>query len=189
MGDTDVIELLMKQHSEIRELFSHVQGSIGAERRDAFRRLVRMLAVHETAEEEAVHPLARLLLPGGDAIISDRLQEEHDAKKLLASLETIDTDDPAFLTSLGELRDAVLAHAESEEQSEFAVLRDELTEAERRGMAAAVKTAQLTAPTHPHPGVESAAMNMVAGPVVAIIDRTRDLVRGAQARFRRRAGH
>ncbi len=77
----------------------------------------------------------------------------------------------------------MLAHAAMEEQLVFPQLREELSAAESRGMAAAVKVAQLTAPTHPHPGVESAVKNMMAGPVVAVIDRARDLIRGAQARF------
>jgi hypothetical protein len=35
------------------------------------------------------------------------------------------------------------------------------------------------APTHPHPGVESQAANMAAGPMAALIDRTRDAVKSA----------
>lgn len=185
MGDTDVVDLLANQHTEIRGLFGQVQASAGEQRRDAFRKLVRLLATHETAEEEAVHPLARYLLPDGAAVVQARLCEERHAKKLLASLEAVGTGDPQFPGRLGELRDAVLAHAEAEEQLEFRWLRQRLTAAERRGMAGAVRAVQFTAPTHPHPGVESAAKNVVAGPVAAVIDRTRDLIRDVQTRFGR----
>ena len=58
--DDDVVALLMRQHGDIRNLFDEVEAATGEERRDAFRRLVRLLAAHETAEEEVVHPFARM---------------------------------------------------------------------------------------------------------------------------------
>ncbi|WP_443032516.1 hemerythrin domain-containing protein, partial [Streptomyces sp. DH18] len=79
--DEDVVALLMRQHGEIRNLFDEVEHSSGDARRDAFRRLVRLLAVHETAEEEVVHPFARRSLPGGEQVVEDRLQEEKAAKE------------------------------------------------------------------------------------------------------------
>jgi hypothetical protein len=41
-------------------------------------------------------------------------------------------------------------------------------------MRKAVKFAESVAPTRPHPGVESAPANMLAGPFVAMVDRVRD---------------
>jgi hypothetical protein len=46
-------------------------------------------------------------------------------------------------------------------------------------MAAAVRAAEAIAPTHPHPGTESATKNMLAGPLLAMSDRVRDLIRTA----------
>lgn len=48
----------------IEELFLLVTGGDGDVRRDAFDDLVVLLSIHETAEEEVIHPLAREL-PGG----------------------------------------------------------------------------------------------------------------------------
>ena len=61
--DDDVVALLMRQHGDIRNLFDEVEATGGEERRDAFRRPVRLPAVHETAEEEVVHPFARKGFP------------------------------------------------------------------------------------------------------------------------------
>ncbi|MGB6165925.1 MAG: hemerythrin domain-containing protein [Pseudonocardiaceae bacterium] len=52
----DVIDLLIAQHSLIRDLFEEVKTAQGEAQEEAFHRLRRMLAVHETAEEEVVHP-------------------------------------------------------------------------------------------------------------------------------------
>ena len=52
----DVVDLLLAQHARIEEQFLLVTGGTGEARRDAFDDLVRLLAVHETAEEEIIHP-------------------------------------------------------------------------------------------------------------------------------------
>ncbi|WP_067811848.1 hemerythrin domain-containing protein [Actinomadura kijaniata] len=176
---TDVIDLLYQQHGQIRDLFGLVMVSEGEERRTAFQDLVRLLAVHETAEEEIVHPMARSL-PGGGGIVDDRLAEERSAKELLAELDGMDTEAPDFLAKLDQLRLAVLTHARAEERYEFERLRDQFSDAQRKAMAVAVKAAEATAPTHPHPGTESATKNMLVGPFAAIMDRTRDLIRDAR---------
>ncbi|WP_306470619.1 hemerythrin domain-containing protein [Actinomadura litoris] len=145
----------------------------------AFQRLVRLLAVHETAEEEIVHPMARRL-PGGDGIVDDRLAEEREAKELLAELDGMDTGEPGFLKSIDRLRVDVLTHARAEERYEFDRLKDQFSPAQLKGFAAAVRAAEAIAPTHPHPGTESATKNMLAGPVVAMADRVRDMINDAR---------
>lgn len=176
---TDVVDLLRAQHGRIRDLFDLVMKSDGKERTDAFRDLVRLLAVHETAEEEIIHPMARSL-PGGDGIVDDRLEEEREAKELLSELDGMDTADPGFLPKLDKLRIAVLTHARAEERYEFDRLKDQWSPAQLKGLAAAVRAAEAIAPTHPHPGTESATGNMLAGPFVAVMDRVRDMIRDAR---------
>ncbi|TYK43981.1 hemerythrin domain-containing protein [Actinomadura decatromicini] len=175
----DVIDLLRAQHGRIRDLFDQVMSTEGEERAGAFRELVRLLAVHETAEEEIVHPMARRL-PGGDGIVDDRLAEEREAKELLSELDGMDTEDPRFLKSVDKLRIEVLTHARAEERYEFDRLKDQFSPAQLKGFAAAVRAAEATAPTHPHPGTESATKNMLAGPMVAMVDRVRDMIRDAR---------
>ena len=173
----DVVDLLIHQHSQIRDLFDEVENTVGDDRKDAFDRLVRLLAVHETAEEEIIHPLARRTLPGGEENVDDRLEEERKAKEKLARIKSMDPQSRQFLTELDELRIAVLTHARAEERYEFLRIRDEISDAHRRGLAAAMRLAEAIAPTHPHPGVESATKNLLAGPVAALADRVRDLFR------------
>lgn len=183
MGENDVVDLLVRQHTMIRDLFDEVEESVTAtQRAESFERLVRMLAVHETAEEEIVHPYARLKIEDGDEVVDDRLAEEREAKQMLADLEKLGTDHPGFSGHLQMLRAAVLAHARAEERYEFAQLRARTSVAERRAMAAGVKAAEALAPTHPHPGTESVVMNLLFGPPLAIVDRTRDVIRQAMRR-------
>ncbi|MEV0585089.1 hemerythrin domain-containing protein [Nonomuraea sp. NPDC050310] len=179
MQETDVIELLLAQHGMIRNLFDEVEQAAPDRRAEAFTRLVRLLAVHETAEEEIVHPFARMKIEGGDGLVDDRLAEEREAKELLQHMDQAGPDDPDFTKNLLTLRAAVEAHARSEERYEFNKIIQHTSVAERRAMAAGVKAAEALAPTHPHPGTESAIKNLLVGTPVAMMDRARDVIRQA----------
>ncbi|HEX6472029.1 MAG TPA: hemerythrin domain-containing protein [Streptosporangiaceae bacterium] len=180
--DNDVIELLLQQHREIHRLFGEVEGATGVRRVEAFDRLRRCLAVHETAEEEIVHPFARYAAADGAEVVEARLAEEKHAKQTLQRLERLDPALPEFAAALAELRAAVLAHSQREEDEEFPRIRANSTPQQLRGMAAAVRAAEAVAPTHPHPGVESPTANLLAGPLAAMIDRTRDRIRQTAGR-------
>jgi hemerythrin superfamily protein len=171
----DVVAFLKEQHEHIKQLFGAVTMSTGDEREREFIALRRLLAVHETAEEEIVHPAARRALPQGESLIAARLQEENEAKTLLAQLEDLDIDSSEFSTKLTILERAVLAHASAEERLEFEQLAGMLDQKQLRHMRMAAEFAEKVAPTHPHAGLESATANMLAGPFAAMMDRTRDL--------------
>ncbi|MDN3023538.1 hemerythrin domain-containing protein [Streptomyces sp. S.PB5] len=181
-SDADVVALLMRQHGDIRNLFDEVERTGGDERRSAFRHLVRLLAVHETAEEEVVRPFTRASVPDGAKVADERLAEERAAKELLSRLDEMDTDDPKFLTELQTLRLDVMKHARAEERYEFNHIRRHADKARLAAMATALKAAESVAPTHPHPGTESTAKNLMLGPIAALMDRTRDAVRKAMGK-------
>jgi hemerythrin superfamily protein len=174
----DVIALLLRQHREIRRLFTQLDTVTGDVRREAFRSLVRLLAVHETAEEEVVHPVARTA-KGAELIVDARVGEEHKAKELLSTLDEMGPEAAGFDSLLTQLRRDVLAHAEQEELEEFPRLQAACSPDQLHGMATAVRAAEGLAPTHPHPGLESATANLLLGPPTAIMDRARDLIRDA----------
>ncbi|MEQ4719259.1 hemerythrin domain-containing protein [Nonomuraea sp. B19D2] len=177
MGEQDVIDLLVTQHSQIRDLFDEVEQAPADKVGEAFDRLMRMLSVHETAEEEIVHPYARRKLDNGQGVVGDRLTEENRAKRLLLELHKGGVDHPQFWERLGELRTAVTMHARSEERYEFAKLRANTSAVERRAMAAAVRAAESLAPLRPHPGTESATKNMLMGTPIALMERAREMIR------------
>jgi hemerythrin superfamily protein len=180
--DGDAVDMLLEQHQEIRRLFTEVENAAPDRRQQVFDQLRRLLAVHETAEEQVVHPAARRAVPDGDHVVDERLQEENAAKQVLAELEGMDASSPQFMSRFVQLRDAVLAHAEHEEREEFPQLRAHVNDRQRSMMATGLKTAEKLAPTHPHPGTESATKNTLMGPVASIVDRTRDALRGRSRR-------
>jgi hemerythrin superfamily protein len=172
----NVVDLLLRQHREIRKLFDRLEKATGKSRKNTFDKLRCLLAVHETAEEEIVHPLARQTIRNGERIINARLKEEKQAKELLQELEKHEPGSVEFDSLIGQLRKAVEAHAEHEEHVEFPELVARCAPETLRALAAAVKAAEAIAPTHPHPGIESPMAHAAIGPVAAIIDRTRDTI-------------
>jgi hypothetical protein len=96
LSTTDVVAFLREQHEAIGVLFAQVIASEGAEREGAFFALRRLLAVHETLEEEVVHPAARSARGVGEGVVERRVREEKEATIALAALEPVDVDAPAF---------------------------------------------------------------------------------------------
>lgn len=174
----DVVTFLKAQHEQIKSLLSQVAESSGSQREEAFTQLRRLLAVHETAEEEIVHPRARHELDDGDAIVSARLEEENEGKQVLSELEKMDVSSREFEEKFASFRKDVLEHAEAEEHEEFGRLAQELDAGQLEKMRRAVEFAESTAPTHPHPGAESRTANMVVGPFAAMMDRAKDAISG-----------
>lgn len=119
-----VIDLLLEQHARIEELFQLVETSAGEDKRAAFDELAALLQIHEAAEAELVHPLAAQDADSGTEVINARLEEEDDAKDLLAGLIESGTEAASFDTDFQALRVAVLEHATREERYEFGRLKD-----------------------------------------------------------------
>ena len=176
----DVVKFLKDQHNLINDMFDEVLSASDPKAREkAFIDLRKLLAVHETAEEMVVHPRARHEVANGDDIVDARLKEEHEAKETLAKLESMDISSPKFIDELTKFRDAVIDHAEHEENEEFTKLERKLKADDRERMAKAVLAVEAIAPTRPHAGVESAKMNFAAGPFASMLDRARDFLKEA----------
>ncbi len=174
----DAVDVLLAQHERIKAMFSEVSSAGGKQKQDLFEDLVRLLAVHEAAEEELVHPLSRRDNAAGEAVVDARLAEEQQAKRELADLYDIGTADPRFDDAFQRLQQAVLAHAEHEEHEEFPALRRAVPAEQLTKLAGMVLTAEKMAPTRPHPHSPSSATgNLIVGPPMAVFDRIRDAIR------------
>jgi hemerythrin superfamily protein len=176
----EVVAFLKAQHNLIEDMFDEVLHASDPQAREKpFIELRQLLAVHETAEEMVVHPRVRREADAGDTIVDARLTEEHEAKELLSQIEKLDITSRQFIDELTKLRDAVLDHAEHEENEEFPILQQKVDADDLKRMATAVRAAETIAPTRPHAGVESAKLNLAVGPFASMLDRARDLIRQA----------
>ncbi|MBC2876871.1 MULTISPECIES: hemerythrin domain-containing protein [Streptomyces] len=181
LPEGDVVAVLLAQHARIRELFADVKAADGEHKKQAFDELRALLAVHETAEEMVVRPVARDT--AGKKEADARNAEEAEANKVLARLEKMDVDSPEFDARLREFEKAVVEHAEHEEREEFPTLRAGRDEAQLKRMGTMLRAAEKVAPTHPHPvAAGSTAAQWSVGPIASLVDRTKDAIKGAMAR-------
>jgi hemerythrin superfamily protein len=172
---------IQRQHQQIRELFAAVASATPAGRKEAFEPLVRLLAVHETAEEMVIYPVIERSGDEGKAISAARKAEESQAKKALVDLEKLDPSDVEFLSKLQVFQQDVDAHAEAEERHVLPLL-DQVTDSEELDdLGTKLQVAEAISPTHPHKlAPESAMGNVLVGPFVAMADRVRDAIRSAR---------
>ncbi|MBV7694119.1 hemerythrin domain-containing protein [Streptomyces sp. TRM70350] len=177
----DAVDILTRQHAQIRRGF-YKAAVPGPTRRRAFEQLMRLLAVHEAAEEAHVHPVARRALQAGRTVAARRREEEKQAKKLLVALWRTGPEGKGYLRQLNAARKAVLAHAGREEREEFTALRRAVGATRLRMLGAEIKLTQAYAPTRPHRWVNNEATNKLAAPLLGPIDRMRDLARNATRR-------
>jgi hypothetical protein len=119
----DVIAVIAPQHEHVKALLEAVREQTGHRRSVAFHTLRLTLALHETAEEQAIHPQALHQLGAHDRAANDRIAEEQTAGQTIGSLELVDVESDQFNSTFGHLAASVTAHAAAEEADEWPALR------------------------------------------------------------------
>ena len=167
--------LLRERHEQIKSMFEETLAASGDARAELFDCLRATLAVHETVEEMLVHPIARQVGPEADAVVEARLAEEKEATKKLAELEKLGANGDQFARHLATFQQAVLKHAEAEENELFPLMERGCDPAKLSDLADAIRVAEAWAPTHAHPHAPSGPVGLlVTGPFVAMVDKVRD---------------
>lgn len=178
MAERDIIDLLLEEHEEFRELFVAIERSEADIRDDLFRYLVGRLAGHEAAEEAVVHRTLRDDVPGGEQLAEQVLAEENEAERLLARMYDMDSGSTEFREAMSRLKQDVLAHAEHEERDEFPQLRSHIDLERRQKMGARFQVLRDHGPTRPHPNIpQTPEVRAAVGPFVGMFDRARDTAR------------
>jgi hypothetical protein len=138
----DVVDILMAQHAQVKELMERTSAAEGPEKQRLFAELVELLKVHEKGEQRVVHPVTRSSVAGGAQTANARLGEEQRADQLIAEVEDLSMNGYEFDVWFEQLKRAVLTHAEHEEREEFPMLRRELAPERLRTMAEELVAAQ-----------------------------------------------
>jgi hemerythrin superfamily protein len=124
----DAIEVVTTDHRVVEQLFVHLMATKVPEdaelRAELARRIVRELSVHAAIEEDALYPVVRRHVDGGDDLV-DRSVAEHQAlKDQLERLDGMTPEDGEFTATAEALRALVAQHVQEEEQTVLPALRD-----------------------------------------------------------------
>ena len=112
----DIVNVLLAQHEHIKETFTRLQVASGDAKKQLFANLTDLLHIHETGEQQVVHPVTRTSTPDGQQVATARIDEETAADQEIAELKGLGIEHPQFDTKLAALHRAVLTHAAHEEQ-------------------------------------------------------------------------
>lgn len=176
----NVIEELAADH-DIRELLERLQAATAAAhvRDSLLARVTAELVGHSTAEEQYVYPAVREYVPDGAAMADKELADHARIEALLRRLENAPDRGGEFDDLLERLIAEVGAHMSEEESHLFPALAGACSEDSLDELGRTVRTAKVSAPTHPHPNApHTPPGNILVDPALGILDRARDHVTG-----------
>lgn len=133
-SDVDLIEMLEQDHRRIDDLAERLDAvEDGDEIRALYRQIVDALRAHEAIEHEILFPaFGAMLAEGGDETLHDRLGEHEELNCLLDEMVGFQSDDFAFVKRASALLLDLEGHFAREEESVFALMRERLSDDERR---------------------------------------------------------
>ena len=178
----DAVKLLTQDHRTVDRLFERYESlDQGAEkeRKRVVEEIVRELSIHAAIEEQVLYPGIRDVLPDGDQLADEALDEHQEVKETLAELEKMGPSEAGFDLRVRRLIQDVRHHASEEEAEMFPKLSSAVPKARLNEMGTRMEKAKSIAPTRPHPRAPNTPPgNLVAGPMAAVIDRARDVASG-----------
>jgi hemerythrin superfamily protein len=184
----DAIELLQRQHDEIRsrfEGFDELSSRSSKKKDQLVRSIITDLVKHAEIEEQVFYPAVRDALDGLEDELDEDLEEHHAAELLLHELDGVPSGAPRFDAKVKVLRENVLHHMEEEESDLFPKVREGLDERRRRELGGAMVELWKVAPTRPHPRTpDTPPGNLVAGVQGAATDVAVEAARGARSAVR-----
>ncbi len=117
----DPTQALMHDHTYVKALFQRYAGTQdGQVKKEAGQRICEALLQHTSLEEAVFYPSARQV----DAALVDQCGQDHQAaEELITQLQALGPAGAAYDELIRQLRDAIYAHIELEEQQLFPAVR------------------------------------------------------------------
>jgi hemerythrin superfamily protein len=117
----NAMDLLKRQHKEVRTLFKKIEKTEnGRERRRLMDQVTAALEGHTTIEEEMFYPAVRELeTRKAKEMVNEAYEEHHVVKLVLQELPQVDPEDERFEAKMTVLSELVEHHVEEEEKEMF----------------------------------------------------------------------
>jgi hemerythrin superfamily protein len=171
----DVVELLSDQHRQVELLFEQFQQATDTTTKaNLARDVIVLLSKHSGVEEIDVYPVIKREI--SEAAAGSLTHEHQDLKQVLADIESAEPGTADFDQKMAKARMLVEQHVAEEEGQVFTLMRQKLDPDRLDLLAETVMAKWDGAPTHPHPNQPPA--NKVTGPVVGLVDKARDALKG-----------
>lgn len=185
----DVFEVLGRDHTEVKRMLAELEAGTsravpeGESRLQLRKKMVEELIIeeskHEAVEEEYFWPAVRRLVPDGERLADEAVEQEQAAKHVLHDLLGKDPTDAGFEDLLSTFTADGREHIEFEEVQVWPKLRVVITAEEAEELGRKLEEGKKMAPTRPHPHTPpKPGILKSAGPAVAAADKLRDKMTG-----------
>jgi hypothetical protein len=184
---TDAIELLQRDHDEIRRLLLRLAagpaGTVLARGHDPRGTTVKQLVIcaskHEAIEEQYFWPLVQRRVRDGTRLADDAISQELQVKHVLDLVDGLDPAEGEFELLLLQLVSIYQLHLDFEEDRVWPGVRLALSEQELADLGAQLSQGRRLAPTRPHPHMPpDPEVQRMAGRIAGATDRIRDALTG-----------
>jgi hypothetical protein len=187
---TDAIELLRRDHDEVRALLSELEArtdpgrdAARERRRAAVAQVIVCESTHEAIEEQYFWPVVRRRVRDGVRLADQAVSQELELKRVLDLLDGLDPEAPRFEPLLRQLTGIGRAHHDFEEHQVWPGVRLALSEQELADLGAQLEQGRRLAPTRPHPNLSpDPEVLRLAGRIAGAADRIRDALAGRAGR-------
>ena len=187
---TDAIELLRRDHDEVRALLSELEASVEPgqadpceRRRAAVVQVIVRESTHEAIEEQYFWPVVRRRVHDGIRLADQGVSQELELKRVLDLLDGLDPETPQFKPLLCQLTGIGRVHHEFEERRVWPGVRLALSEQELADLGAQLEQGRRLAPTRPHTHLSpDPEVLRLAGRIAGATDRIRDALAGRAGR-------
>lgn len=120
----DAISLLIKDHRDVKKLFSTFQDLADAEapaeqRLSIAQEICEALTLHATVEEEIFYPALRETAKDADAELDEAEVEHATVKELVAQIKSMEPDEDLYNAKIKVLGEYVIHHVKEEESEMF----------------------------------------------------------------------
>jgi iron-sulfur cluster repair protein YtfE (RIC family) len=148
-GEPDALAVLRKQHRQLESLLARFdRATSDDEAQELADELCDKLTVHNTIEEEIFYPAARN--EDTNDLVLESAEEHLAAKRLIADLQQLDSEDERLRPKVNLLREQLERHVQKEETELFPKVRKEMEAPERHALGKHLRerAAELEGPTN-----------------------------------------
>lgn len=139
-NEIGIRDLIRLDHTKVNTLFSQIQSTTDPQKlEEYFGQVYQDLSAHSEAEEQVLYPALRPYYND----IQKLYDEQAEAKYMLDQIKALDTQDvSAFKAAVVQLKAAITAHVEEEEDYLFYCIQHNFTEGQQKQLATDFKTAK-----------------------------------------------
>jgi len=131
----DAIELLEKDHTRIRTLFSDIENTQDfQEIKESFEKLDNVLTLHARSEELVLYPQASTCT-GTEDLIDHGRKDHKRGDEMILEIKSLSSDQSEFKKKVSELQEFMENHLMEEENELFPKVRECLSPDARQKLA------------------------------------------------------